>query len=311
MAETGSGDICDRCGRKASYHQSYSGIRFCRRCFPRALRKRVWREVRSSPLIDDEDRVLFAVSGGKDSIACLDMVYRLESRRELEMAVLTVDEGIDGYRMTSVEIAKRAAEERGLEFHPVTFRETWGDDMDAIISRLGSARRACTFCGVLRRWLINRSARELGATKIVTGHNLDDEVQSSLLNLIRGDPARLARSGPEYLLDHPKLIPRVKPLRRIPGNEAQLYDDFVGLEYHKGRCPYSSYDMRNSVRGFLDAIEEDRPTSKASFLATVDRLAESYKVSLPEMRLRECEVCGEPTMGEVCKACELLAQVGI
>jgi uncharacterized protein (TIGR00269 family) len=267
--------------------------------------------VRSSPLIEDDDRLVFAVSGGKDSIACLDMVYRLESRRGLDMAVLAIDEGIAGYRSPSLEIARGAAEERGLEFHLFTFKETWGHDMDSIIALLGSPERACTYCGVLRRWLINRSARELGATKIVTGHNLDDEVQSCLLNLIRGDPARLARSGPEYLLKHPKFIPRVKPLRRIPGKEALLYDDFVGLEHHDGICPYSSFDMRNSVRSFLDAIEEDRPTSKASFLSTADRLAESYRRSLPEMHLGECRVCGEPTMGEVCKTCELLASIGI
>ena len=311
MVELKPANRCDRCGRKASYYQRYSGNHFCNRCFPEALRKRVRREIRSTQLIRDDDSVVFAVSGGKDSIACLDMVHGLESRKGLEMAVLTIDEGIAGYRPESVEIARRAAEERDLEFHLFSFRKACGKDLDAIISSMPSPKRACTYCGVLRRWLINRAARELGATKIVTGHNLDDEVQSSLLNIIRGDPARLARSGPTYPLQHPKLVPRVKPLRRIPGKEALLYDLFVGLDVHTGTCPYSTFDMRNSIRGFLNSVEENRPTSKASFLSTIDRLADSYKARLPGMRLKECRLCGEPTMADTCKTCQLLATLDI
>jgi uncharacterized protein (TIGR00269 family) len=166
--------------------------------------------------------------------------------------------------------------------------------------------RACTFCGVLRRWLMNKTAREIGADRLVTGHNLDDETQSALLNLIRGDPARLARSGPEYLISHPKLVPRLKPLRKIPARETLLYDIFRGLEVHLDSCPYSEFDMRNSVRRFLNATEEARPTSKNSFLATVDKISGEMRKGYTGMSLGECSSCGEPTMGGICKACELL-----
>ena len=267
------------------------------------------REIRRNRLIEDGDLVLFALSGGKDSTACLDMVHELEQRRRVEMAAITIDEGIGGYRSAGIEVARRAAEERGLELHLVSFKDEFGLDLDSIIEELGDASRACTYCGVLRRWILNRSARELGADKLVTGHNLDDEAQSALLNLIRGDPARLARAGPEYLVDHDKFVPRVKPLRRIPGKETLLYCLFRGLEVHTASCPYSGYDMRNEVRDFLNRVEEDRPTSKSSFLSTTERLARSTAGEFSGIELRECEKCGEPTTGKLCKACQLLSTI--
>jgi uncharacterized protein (TIGR00269 family) len=127
-----------------------------------------------------------------------------------------------------------------------------------------------------------------------------------MLNLIRGDPARLARSGPEYLMMHPKFIPRVKPLRGIPGRETLLYCLFRGLDVHTSTCPYSEYDMRNEVRSFLNRMEESRPTSKSSFLSTTNRLASAIAPRFEGMELNECENCGEPTTGRMCKACQLL-----
>ena len=138
------------------------------------------------------------------------------------------------------------------------------------------------------------------------GHNLDDEAQSAMLNLIRGDPARLARSGPEYLMMHPKFVPRVKPLRGIPGKEILLYGIFRGLDVHTATCPYAEYDMRNEVRGFLNRVEENRPTSKSSFLSTTSRLAQAMAGTYQGAELGECKSCGEPTTGSKCKACQLL-----
>lgn len=307
----GDGLSCDRCGNEASYIQRYSGKRFCPRCFNRDLRRRVRRRISRERMIHDGDFIVFAVSGGKDSIACLDIVSPPERRRGVEMAVLTIDEGIEGYRSRGVEISRRAARERGIEFYLTSFREQFGADLDSILRRAGSPERACTFCGVLRRWALNREARELGADRLITGHNLDDEAQSALLNLIRGDPARLARAGPGYILEHPKFVPRSKPLRRIPGRETLLYDLFQGLEVHLEGCPYSSYDMRNEIRSFLNMVEEERPTSKSSFLSTAERLGHGMAREFAGAELAECRSCGEPTVGGTCKACQLLGSVGL
>ena len=159
----GAAEKCSICGAKARHYQRYSGRSYCGRCLTRSLRKRVWREVRRNHLIEDGESILFAVSGGKDSIACLDMVYDLESKRNVKMAVITVDEGIEGYRPGGIESARKAAGERDLEFHLISFEDAFGFGLDSIIERLGTPKRACTYCGVLRRWVLNRRARELGA----------------------------------------------------------------------------------------------------------------------------------------------------
>jgi len=297
---------CAICGRPAAYIQRYSGTSLCERCFTKTIRRRVWKEISRNHLVQTGERVVFAVSGGKDSVASLDIVHRLEKRKRVEMAVLTIDEGISGYRSKGIEKAKAAAEERDLEFQVASFKEAFGGGLDSILRERGVPERSCTYCGVLRRWLLNRTAREMGADKLVTGHNLDDEIQSALLNMVRGDPARIARAGPSYVLDHPKLVPRVKPLRRIPGRETLLYDLFNHLDVHLGSCPYSGFDMRNVVREFFNRLEETRPTSKNSFLSTVDRIAEQMRASYEGYRLSECEICGEPSAGRVCKACQLL-----
>jgi len=301
-----SGKRCDICGRPAAYVQRYSGTSLCERCFSNTIRRRVWREISRNHLIRVGERVVFAVSGGKDSVACLDIVHRLGRRRRVEMAVLTIDEGISGYRPEGIEKARAAAEERDLEFQLASFREAFGRGLDSILRERGVTERSCTYCGVLRRWLLNKTAREMGADKLVTGHNLDDEIQSALLNMVRGDPARIARSGPSYILEHPKFVPRVKPLRRIPGRETLVYDLFNDLDVHLGSCPYSGFDMRNVIREFFNRLEEARPTSKNSFLSTVDKIAGQVRASYEGYRLSECTVCGEPAAGRVCKACQLL-----
>ncbi len=306
-----SGARCHHCGAKARYHQRYSGARLCGGCFIKALRRRIIAEVRKGRMLEDAQAIAVAVSGGKDSVACLDMVEPLARSRNIPISVITIDEGIAGYRKEGVEKAREAARTRGLEFHLTSFREHFGLDLDSIIERIGSPERSCTYCGVLRRWLLNKTARELGADRLVTGHNLDDEAQSALLNLIRGDSARLARSSSEYLLSHSKLVPRAKPLRRIPGKETLLYDIFSGLDVHLGVCPYSKFDMRNEVRSFLSSLEEERPTSKSSLLSTIDKLSSASRGLYAGLRLTECSSCGEPTIGPRCKACQLLETVGL
>lgn len=284
---------------------------YCGRCFSENLVRRVRREIRRGRLLKRGKRVAFAVSGGKDSIACLDIVHPIAAERRTEMSVVCIDEGVGDYRARGIEIAREAARSRGLEFHLFSFKEEIGEGIDSILELAGSKEVSCTYCGVLRRWLLNRVAGELGADVMVTGHTLDDEAQSALLNLIRGDPARIARSGPEYVVSDPRFVPRVKPLRRIPCRETLLYDLFRGLDFHLEKCPYAKYDMRNEIRRFLNGLEEGRPTSKSSLLSSMDRISLRLNRTYGDVELKACSICGQPTGGEMCKACRLLKSVDL
>jgi uncharacterized protein (TIGR00269 family) len=264
----------------------------------------------ASKLVAPGERVVAAVSGGKDSVVCMYLLAEHCSRKRCELIALTIDEGIGGYREESLLAAERNAKSLNIEHHIVSFKKAFGATLDEIV-RLAREKETgfgpCTYCGVLRRSLMNRTARELEADKLVTAHNLDDEVQAIMLNHIRADLARLHRLGPIY----PALkgfVPRVKPLRETPEKEVALYAMFKGIEVDWGECPYRA-GIHLEIRDFINRLEENHPNSKFMILRMFDRMKPHLAQAVPEFEARVCERCGEPTSVNVCKKCELLGQL--
>lgn len=171
-----------------------------------------------------------------------------------------------------------------------------------LLSRGTVRRDVCTYCGVFRRQALNIIAREEGATKVATGHNLDDMVQTMFMNLIRGDMSAMARFFSKSPSE--KLIPRIRPLSRVSEKEVTVQAILLGLPVHFGKCPLVS-GMRVKVRRILDKLEQENPGFKERAFSFLERLV---KDALPEMtssfKLRYCKQCGEPTSGELCKACQ-------
>ena len=134
---------------------------------------------------------MIAVSGGKDSTALLFSMHKILSGRDVELVAITVDEGIAGYRDDTIKAARSIAGQLGVEEHVVSFREEYGYDLDDMV--VGKRVAPCTFCGVFRKHALNRAAKHLGADRVATGHNLDDEAQSVMMNYLKGDLERLMR----------------------------------------------------------------------------------------------------------------------
>ena len=167
---------------------------------------------------------------------------------------------------------------------------------------------ACSFCGVFRRKILNETARELKVDKLATGHNLDDEIQVTLMNFIRGDFDRMARMGPDVgIIRDKKFVPRIKPLRDCPEKEVAIYAMFHGFEVEGLQCPYTIDAFRTTIRDVINEIEEKHPGSKFQMLKNTDRLIgilrKQYKT---DKKINECKNCGELTSGELCKACEIM-----
>jgi uncharacterized protein (TIGR00269 family) len=264
-------------------------------------------------LFSPSDRVLVAASGGKDSAVLLQTLVRLESRWGVDFMALTVDEGIEGYRERGVEQARRMAEELKVPHYVTSFKEEYGytlDEVQRIASRKGSPFNACTFCGVLRRRLINLKARELGATKVATGHNLDDEAQTALINILRGCVGKLARLRASPLKAWEGFVPRVKPLRYIPEREVTLYAYLTGVEMYEEECKFVGASLRHEVRWMLNRLDARHPGVKYALVSAVDRLAPLLEGEL-KGEMRVCRRCGEPTGREICRACEVLEELGI
>ncbi len=296
---------CDLCRNDAVTFVRYNGTHLCGEHFMRYVDKRVKKEIRKQIHVYNGDKLAVAVSGGKDSMLALKMIASVFGPRNgVEVHAITIDEGIEGYRPPSVDIVRRYCEENDIFFHLRRFKEL-DVTMDEIAPVSGSSS-PCTYCGVFRRRLMNDEARKIGAKYLATGHNLDDMAQSIMMNFVRGDVERLARLGPHKKIQ-PGLIPRFLPLRTIPEKETLLYALVSGMEFWDGECPYWQEALRNQYRDIVDDLEDRSPGSKFSILSSYDTLRPMLYRELPPSNLKLCE-CGEPTVGNRCKSCELLAE---
>lgn len=299
--------LCDKCGRQAVIFVRYSGAHLCKEHFSDFVERRVKHEIREQVDLKGGERLAVAVSGGKDSTVALELLHRILGRRgDLKMCAVTVDEGIQGYRDSSMPMVARMCDRLGIEHIVVSFREMYGTTMDDI-SRLSREQSACSYCGVLRRRAMNSAARGWGATHLATGLNLDDTAQSILMNFARGDVERLARLGPHRRVQ-PGLVPRIQPLRTVPESESLLYAMVNGLEFHDLECPYAPEAVRNEYRAVLAQLEDQFPGTRHSMLRSYDRLKPAMDSSFEPAALGSC-ACGEPTASERCKTCELLAKL--
>jgi uncharacterized protein (TIGR00269 family) len=303
---------CSFCGRRAVYNRRYAGTFLCDRCMIKSVERRFRRAMGEHRLVSPSERVAVAVSGGKDSVTCMHLLADYCSRKNCELVAVTVDEGIKGYREESLPIARENAGLLGVEHFIVSFKQAFGATLDKIVKlvkRKKTKFNPCTYCGVMRRSLLNQAARELGADKLATAHNLDDEVQAIMLNYIRADFSRLYRLGPSY---QPRegFVPRIKPLREIPEKEVALYALLKGIKVHLGGCPYAG-GIHTEIRDFLNRLETNHPNSKFMILRMFDRMKPLLVKVVPEFEMRKCEVCGEPTSTSACKSCELLQELGL
>ncbi len=266
--------------------------------------RRVKREIRKQIDVERGDKIAVAVSGGKDSMVALKMLSSVfNGLNGVEVHAITIDEGIEGYRPPSVDIVRRFCEQNDVVFHLRSFSEL-GVTMDAIAPVSGSSS-PCTYCGVFRRMLMNEEARDIGARYLATGHNLDDAAQSIMMNFVRGDVERLARMAP-HMHVQPGLIPRFMPLREIPEKETLLYALVSGMEFWDGVCPYWEAALRNQYRSIVDDLEDRSPGARFGILSSFDQIRPMLWSNMPQSNLHPCPRCGEPTVGDSCKFCQLL-----
>lgn len=298
---------CDKCRKKSIVFIRYSGAHLCGKHFSEFVEKRVKHELRQQMNLKNGERIAVAVSGGKDSTVALHLIHKiLGDRKDIGLCAITVDEGIVGYRESSIPIVAQNCKELQLNHIVVTFKDMFGSTMDDIA---GSKRdlATCSYCGVLRRAAMNRAAREWGATHLATGLNLDDTAQSILMNISRGDVERLARLGPHMRIQ-PGLIPRVQPLRTIPEIETTLYAMIKKLRFHDLECPYAPEALRNTYRSVVFQLEEKYPGTRHSIVKSYDELLPALQKLYPPAKLKTCG-CGEPAISSKCKACELIGSL--
>ncbi|MFP3220245.1 MAG: TIGR00269 family protein [Candidatus Marsarchaeota archaeon] len=299
---------CSLCDRPAVFLDRRSGKAYCADHFRGILEDRVRREVRREGLARDE-RIVMGISGGKDSLVMMDLLWRVEKDYGVELIALTVDEGIEGgqYRGRRVELVKKMAQERGIKYVFHGFKEKYGFTLDEAVEALRGKEEPCTICGILRRRALNDYAKELGATRLAIAHVLDDEAETVLMNVVRGDPKGLLTSenySPELFGFY---VPRIKPLREVTERESAFYAYLLGIPPEDEECPYARFSLRDGVRLFLEQLESKHPGTSSSVVRFGDKLRAGQSAPAGEIKRSFCSVCGYPTSEgrDLCRVCEL------
>ena len=300
--------ICSKCKKPALTFIRYNGTHLCSDHFIEYFEKRVKKDLKKQGKTDSNSKIGIAVSGGKDSVVALYVMNTIfEKRPDVELFGITVDEGIKGYRDNSLKYAAENCKKLGIEHHIISFKEIVGTTMDEIAAKKDELGE-CSYCGVFRRLCLNQKAKELGVSKLVTGHNLDDMAQSILMNFVNGDMKKLARLGPHKKIQ-PGLVPRIFPLRTIPEKENALYAIAKNISFHDDECPYSIRALRGNFRDIVDELEYNTPGTRHSILNSYDAIKDLLLDKYPPANLNKCKTCGEPTSQELCKACILKQKI--
>ena len=306
---------CKRCRGKVVIEIRRHNAAFCRDCFFHYVRQQVERAIAKHRMLAPADRVLVAVSGGKDSLALwellLDLGYQADG--------LYLSLGIGGYSERSRQVCEQFAAARGATLLVRDLAAEHGYTIPEAAGRPG--RSSCGVCGLSKRYVFNRAALDGGYDVVATGHNLDDEAAVLFGNTLRWDLASLARQFPVLEATHPGLVKKIKPLYRVAERETAAYCVLRGIDYVIEECPLVGGNTQLRHKQTLDRMEEAAPGTKHTFLfGYLDKAAELLRGADPAA-LTECARCGmvtqaphDPAEVPVCAFCRarerLLARPG-
>ncbi|MCU4184654.1 adenine nucleotide alpha hydrolase family protein [Acidiferrimicrobium sp. IK] len=295
---------CKACRQPAVIDIPRHNAAFCADCFVRHCQEQVVRSIAAFDMMSRSDRVLVAVSGGKDSLALWDMLMDLGYQAD----GLYLGLGIGDYSGSSIGYVRSFAADRGATLVEVDIPAEFGFD---IPTGAAAARRApCSACGLSKRHLFNKAARDGGYDAVATGHNLDDEAAVLFGNVLRWDTAYLGRQLP-VLPGTDGFARKVKPLVRLSERETAAYCVIKGIDYQVEECPQSAGNRHLGYKAALNDIEVRSPGSKAAFyFGFLERIAPLVAGVAEEERrdLHPCPECGSPTVADLCAFCALVAK---
>ena len=298
--------LCVKCKTaKASLKRPRNGNPVCKECFFVLFETEIHKTITRYNLFKRGEVVAIGVSGGKDSTVLAHVMDTLNRRYDygLDLRLLSIDEGITGYRDDSLETVKQNKEDYGLPLEILSYKDLYGWTMDEIVKQIGK-KNNCTFCGVFRRQALDRGAKMIKANKVVTGHNADDIAETVIMNIMRGDVARLQRCTSIITGDDPTGIPRVKPLKYAYEKEIVAYAYHKKLVYFSTECIYSPEAYRGNARVYIKDLEAIRPRAILDIIHSGESMVIKKTVKMP--KLMRCVRCDYISSNSVCKACILL-----
>ena len=291
-----------------------AGEKLCKNHFIEYFESKVFKTIRQFDLIGKEEHLGIALSGGKDSLTLLHIMAKLSKQNpKIKLTAIAINEGIHGYRDKTLVTAEKFCKENNVPLHIYSYEEEFGMPLDNMLKTLDV--KPCTICGIFRRYLLNKKSRELGFTKLATGHNLDDEAQSIVMNQFKNNIQASARLGPKAGINYGRtasgtssvgnknFVQRIKPLYLCTEKEVTTYAFVNNLLDNFNECPNVSQSYRAQVRDMLNNFENENPGTKYaiinSFLQVLPDLKERFKGE----DVNSCKECGEPASKDKCNAC--------
>ncbi len=294
---------CKNCPKPAEVKIRAHNSAFCRRCYLVFFRRRVVRIIDKASMVDRDDRILVAVSGGKDSLA----LWEVLASEGYETVGFHLALGIGAYSGRSFEQTRAFADARGLrlEVHSLS------DDGLGVPDMMQATRRPpCAACGTAKRHYFDSAALEYSCNVIATGHNLDDEAARLLGNVLRWQTDHLARQHPVLQPTHEKFVRKVKPLYLTSEFETAAFAFLAGIEYVVQECPNAAGATQLTYKGLLDQLETTSPGAKLAFVNEfVTRGSAGFVSKERETAPKTCGGCGMPSFGDLCSFCSLRAEV--
>ncbi|MEM0075717.1 MAG: TIGR00269 family protein [Conexivisphaerales archaeon] len=301
---------CDRCNRQVFYRRPYSGESLCEKCFSNSIEEKVRRTISRYNMLKHGERIGIAVSGGKDSLSLLSIMSKIAPDHGSEIIAITIDEGIEGYRDESIENARYITRKLGIKMIVLGYKDLFGFSQDEAMTRKSTKITSCAICGTLRRRAIDIAISRADVDVVATAHNLDDMVQTFLINVMNGDMRRLAwlsgvSSGSAFKTR------RIHPFMEIYEKESTLYAFVNHIPLQTEKCPYMNEGIRSTIRAFLNGLEDLHPGIKLMMLKSALSIAESLRKDYGSVAAKRCSLCGLPSSKDPCLACQLSSMLSL
>lgn len=285
--------LCKKCENTAVYEWPT----LCKEHFYNYIEERVFKTIKRYELIKPNERVVVAASGGKDSLTLLHILSK-----KFGVQCIAIDEGIKNYRENTLKTLKEFCKKREIKLNIFSYKEEFGGELSHFLK---DNTKPCSICGTFRRYLLNKYSKEYD--KLCTGHNMDDEAQSILMNLIRPNLELLARIGPKTgIISNNSFVQRVKPLYFLKEREIATYAFLNGLYRGYDECPYAIESYRAKIRDMLNECELKHSGTKENIIKFFLRIQPKLKESIKITSLNYCKSCGEPAKGDVCGVCGII-----
>ena len=298
--------ICDKCKKQATYSRKYSGENFCSECFSNSIFRKSARTISKYKMIKNNELVCVAVSGGKDSLVLLDILNKMSETHNFRIFAITIDEGIPGYRDEALDIVQNFCATLKIKHKVFSYKELFDLTLEESLQlRNDEKPSSCSICGIFRRRALDHAAKSINADVIATGHNLDDVLQTFLINTLSGDTSKIGWMNPDVSSNK---LRKIKPLSEIYESEIVFYAFTNDLPFQTEPCPHMDEGIRTEIREFLNSLEANHSGIKNNMYNSVLKISRFTKKANYKEK-QNCSVCGNECSGSICSVCKMIAHL--